>query len=91
MDRKLMRKFSLDMRQSVLMLAKNDVEPHAAFSDITDRAEAYLKWINENNRLPADQSYEILIHARVYGLSTEEVLRNATLHRNWLTKPETEV
>lgn len=90
MDRKLMRKFSLAMRQEVLTLAQHDAGPDATFENITERAEAYLKWIDADKRLTQNENYEILVRARVYGLTTKEVLRNATQTRTWLTSAEAE-
>lgn len=91
MDRSLMRKFSLVMRQGVLGLARMDVGPNAQFEQVTERAEAYLKWINEGKGISQEESFNILVESRIYGLTTDEVLRNATLARTWLTSTNDEV
>jgi len=79
------------IRQGVLGLARMDVGPNAQFEQVTERAEAYLKWISEGTRLSQEESYNILVESRIYGLTTDEVLRNATLARTWLTSANDEI
>jgi hypothetical protein len=90
MDRKLMRKFGLPMRQAVLRLAMMDENPYATFNEVSARAEAYLKWIDAG-KLTHDESHEILVTARVFGRTTQEVLAEATKHREWLTAASPEI